>query len=213
MEERDPLLSNALQSSLWEIKTQQCHILPSIAKEARFIQEPLPSVEYDMASALECTGGHIFDRELKKRVKEIMLTFERPNSMALAKGERMVHYWHLTTTHRAYESHITTPFRKISIVEPWKCLHNKDHIFLMTHRRLLFLYCIQLFNTIYFSEWLLTPKNHVKHLNSWDTVQNYIFVRATLSRFGTNVQFFACWLNKIEYTLILLWKCNFYSTI
>ncbi|KAG7202503.1 hypothetical protein KM043_017069 [Ampulex compressa] len=85
MEERDPLLSNALLSSLWEIKALQWHIIPSIATAARFIREPLPSVEYDMASALERTGGHLFDRELKNKVKDIMLTFERPNSMALPK--------------------------------------------------------------------------------------------------------------------------------
>ncbi|CAD1469946.1 unnamed protein product [Heterotrigona itama] len=99
MEERDPLLSNALLSSLWEIKALQCHIVPSIASAARFIREPLPSVEYDMASALEHTGGHLFDNELKNKVKDIMLTFERPNSMALPKGERLLQYWQLTTMH------------------------------------------------------------------------------------------------------------------
>lgn len=99
MEERDPLLSNALLSSLWEIKALQWHIVPSIATAARFIREPLPSVEYDMASALERTGGHLFDRELRNKVKDIMLTFERPQSMALPKGERLLQYWQLTTMH------------------------------------------------------------------------------------------------------------------
>ncbi|XP_017880756.1 nucleolar complex protein 4 homolog isoform X2 [Ceratina calcarata] len=98
MEERDPLSSNALLSSLWEIKALQWHIMPSIASTARFIREPLPSVEYDMASALERTGGHLFDSELKNKVKDIMLTFERPNSMMLPKGERLLQYWQLTTT-------------------------------------------------------------------------------------------------------------------
>ncbi|EZA53150.1 hypothetical protein DMN91_005388 [Ooceraea biroi] len=99
MEERDPLLSNALLSSLWEIRALQWHILPSIASAARFIREPLPSVEYDMASALEHTGDHLFDRELRNKVKDIMLTFERPSSMALPKGERLLQYWQLTSTH------------------------------------------------------------------------------------------------------------------
>lgn len=99
MEERDPLLSNALLSSLWEIRALQWHILPSIASAARFIREPLPSVEYDMASALERTGGHLFDRELKNKIQDIMLTFERPNSMALPKGERLLQYWQLTSSH------------------------------------------------------------------------------------------------------------------
>ena len=100
MEERDPLQSNAMLSSLWEIRDLQCHILPSVATAARFIHnEPVPSIEYDMASALERTGGHIFDRELKNKVKDIMLTFERPSSMALPKGERILQYWQFTTMH------------------------------------------------------------------------------------------------------------------
>ncbi|XP_043276228.1 nucleolar complex protein 4 homolog B isoform X2 [Venturia canescens] len=97
MEERDPLQSNALLSSLWEIKALQHHVLPSVATAARFIRDPLPSVEYDMATALEKTGGHVFDREIKNKVKDIMLTFERPSSMALPKGERLLQYWQLTT--------------------------------------------------------------------------------------------------------------------
>lgn len=97
MEERDPLQSQAMLSSLWEIKALQCHILPSVAAAARFIREPLPTTEYDMGTALERTGGHIFDRELKSKVKDIMLTFERPSSMALPKGERIIQYWQLTT--------------------------------------------------------------------------------------------------------------------
>ncbi|XP_020282508.1 nucleolar complex protein 4 homolog isoform X2 [Pseudomyrmex gracilis] len=99
MEERDPLLSNAMLSSLWEIRALQQHILPSVASAAQFIREPLPSVEYDMASALERNSGYIFDRELKSKVKDIMLTFERPTSMALLKGEKLLQYWQLTSTY------------------------------------------------------------------------------------------------------------------
>lgn len=101
MEERDPLRSNALLSSLWEIRALQWHILPSVANAALFIREPLPSVEYDMGSALERTGGHLFERELKSKVKDIMLTFERPSSMALPKGERLLQYWQLASLHRS----------------------------------------------------------------------------------------------------------------
>ncbi|XP_034949416.1 nucleolar complex protein 4 homolog B isoform X2 [Chelonus insularis] len=99
MEERDPLQSNALLSSLWEIRALQNHILPNVATAARFIREPLPSVEYDMSAALEKTGERIFDKEIKNKVKEIMLTFQRPNSMALIKDERLFHYWQLNNTH------------------------------------------------------------------------------------------------------------------
>ncbi|KAK0179863.1 hypothetical protein PV327_005574 [Microctonus hyperodae] len=99
-EERDPLQSNALLSSLWEIRALQFHALPSVATAARFIRDPLPSVEYDMTAALDRTGDQIFDREIKNKVKDIMLTFERPNSMALPKGERLLQYWQLTSSMR-----------------------------------------------------------------------------------------------------------------
>ncbi|XP_057327744.1 nucleolar complex protein 4 homolog [Microplitis mediator] len=95
MEERDPLQSNALFSSLWEIRALQNHILPSIVTAARFIRNPLPSIEYDMAAALEKTSEDIFNKEIKDTVKDIMLTFERPNSMSLPKGERLFQYWQL----------------------------------------------------------------------------------------------------------------------
>ena len=98
MEERDPLLSNAMLSSLWEVKALQGHGLPSVATAARFIREPLPSREHDMGAALERTAGHIFEKELKTKIKDIMLTFERPTSMALLKNERLLQFWKLTAS-------------------------------------------------------------------------------------------------------------------
>lgn len=101
MEERDPLASNALLSSLWEIKALQRHVVPSIAMAANCVIERPPSgvMGYHMESTLRNNGGHLFDNELKSKVKDIMLTFERPNSMALPKGERLLQYWQLTTMH------------------------------------------------------------------------------------------------------------------
>ncbi|CAD6234202.1 GSCOCG00007647001-RA-CDS [Cotesia congregata] len=95
MEERDPLQSNALLSSLWEIRALQHHVLPSIATKARFINNPLSSKEHDVTAALDNTGEDIFNKEIKDTVKDIMLTFERPHSMSLPKGERLFQYWQL----------------------------------------------------------------------------------------------------------------------
>jgi hypothetical protein len=53
MEERDPLKSQALESSLWELQALQSHILPSVATAAKFISMPMPSVEWDMSKTLE----------------------------------------------------------------------------------------------------------------------------------------------------------------
>lgn len=53
MDERTPGKSHALESSLWEVASLQQHAMPSIAQAARFIQNPLPSVEWDLATVLE----------------------------------------------------------------------------------------------------------------------------------------------------------------
>nr|CAD7402182.1 unnamed protein product [Timema poppensis] len=95
-EERDPTKSRAMESSLWELAALQHHVLPSVATAARFINSPLPSVEWDMSNILENTADDIFDKEGKKKMKEMTLTFERPHSMNLPRGEKLSQYWKLT---------------------------------------------------------------------------------------------------------------------
>lgn len=95
MEERDPLKSNAINSSLWEIQTLQNHILPSVATAARFINSPLPSIEWDFTKILDNTGDDIFDKEIKRNSKLIVLAFDRPNGSSLSKGEKVSLYWNL----------------------------------------------------------------------------------------------------------------------
>jgi hypothetical protein len=59
MEERDPLKSHAIESSLWELQALQNHILPNIATAAKFINMPLPSVEWDMSKILENSADDV----------------------------------------------------------------------------------------------------------------------------------------------------------
>jgi len=59
MEERDPLKSQAIESSLWELQALQNHILPSVATAATFINMPLPSVEWDMSRILENSADDV----------------------------------------------------------------------------------------------------------------------------------------------------------
>ena len=59
MEERDPLKSQAIESSLWELQALQNHILPSVATAAKFINMPLPSVEWDMSKILENSADDV----------------------------------------------------------------------------------------------------------------------------------------------------------
>ena len=47
-EEKDPLKSNAIRSSFWEIESLKSHILPNASLSAQFIDEKLPNVEHDL---------------------------------------------------------------------------------------------------------------------------------------------------------------------
>lgn len=94
MEERDPLKSNAINSSLWELHSLQYHVQPSVANAARFISSPLPSVEWDIGKILENSGDDIFDKEIKKMGKLIVLQFEPPKpGLSLARGEKFNNIW------------------------------------------------------------------------------------------------------------------------
>ncbi|KAB0793602.1 hypothetical protein PPYR_13222 [Photinus pyralis] len=95
MDERDPLKSNAMNSSLWEIQTLQHHVLPSVATAARFINSPLPKVEWDFSKILDSTGDDIFDKEIKKNSKLIVLAFDRPNGSCLTRGEKIALHWNI----------------------------------------------------------------------------------------------------------------------
>ena len=46
---------NATESSLWEIRTLQSHVLPEIAFTAKFIDRDLPKTEWDISQDLELT--------------------------------------------------------------------------------------------------------------------------------------------------------------
>lgn len=95
MDEREPTKSNALESSLWEVVALQSHAIPSIATAAKFISQPLPTNEWDLSSVLEIKEDDIFDQELARNSRQCALAFERPQTMFLPKGDKVIHYWKL----------------------------------------------------------------------------------------------------------------------
>lgn len=95
MDERDPAKSNAINSSLWEIRSLQQHIVPSVATAAQFINSPLPTVEWDLSNILDNTADDIFDKEIKKYSKLVIFAFDRPHSAILNKGDRVSEYWNI----------------------------------------------------------------------------------------------------------------------
>lgn len=93
MEERDPLKSNAISSSLWELQTLQQHVNPSVSTAAKFINSPLPSIEWDMSQVLDNTGDDLFDKEIKKHGKILSYAFLRPVGATLSRGDKTSVYW------------------------------------------------------------------------------------------------------------------------
>lgn len=59
MDERDPIQSNALESSLWEIASLQQHLIPSVAQAAKIIHNPLPKGEYNLSNYLEINENDV----------------------------------------------------------------------------------------------------------------------------------------------------------
>ena len=88
MDEPDPAQSKAVESGLWEIKTLQNHVLPQVAQAAKFINKPLPQMEWNIDEYLEITEQEMFEKEARKKVfVNVPLTFERPIGCAFPKND------------------------------------------------------------------------------------------------------------------------------
>uniref|UniRef100_A0A1I8M756 CCAAT-binding factor domain-containing protein n=1 Tax=Musca domestica TaxID=7370 RepID=A0A1I8M756_MUSDO len=99
MHESDPIKSNAIDSSLWEIVALQKHAIPSVATAARFISQPLPKKEWDLSEILEIKEDDIFEEETttsnKKAKQQYALAFEKPETMFLPKNDQFQRHWSL----------------------------------------------------------------------------------------------------------------------
>lgn len=79
--EKDPSLSRAIESSLWEVVIHQSHALPAVSSSAMFINNPLPATERDLSDLLEMTSEQMFTKEYKKKMKNPPVSFEKPTSL------------------------------------------------------------------------------------------------------------------------------------
>lgn len=77
-EQPDPKQSQALQSSLWELKSLQNHWHSKVRDAAKFINKPLPKDEIDLSDLLESTFADLLEHALceKSLEKEIEITPE-----------------------------------------------------------------------------------------------------------------------------------------
>lgn len=66
MSESDPMLTNAIQSNLWEIETLQSHYHPNVAALARIISEQFTKPAYNLEDFLDHSYQSMLDAELGK---------------------------------------------------------------------------------------------------------------------------------------------------
>ncbi|GIY74881.1 nucleolar complex protein 4 homolog B [Caerostris extrusa] len=78
-EELDPARSCAMDSSLWEIKTLQSHIIPEIARKAKMINHSLPSIELEFHTTLDVSMDTLYKKERKRKFEEVALAVKRPD--------------------------------------------------------------------------------------------------------------------------------------
>nr|CAG4651775.1 EOG090X04ZD [Triops cancriformis] len=96
-EEKDPAKCKATESSLWEIKTLEEHVLPEVASAAKFIERELPKMESDLADYLEITWEDMMEKETKRKIPaEVPMNYEKPQKLACVKNEKfsqIFSYW------------------------------------------------------------------------------------------------------------------------
>uniref|UniRef100_H3BGV2 Nucleolar complex associated 4 homolog n=1 Tax=Latimeria chalumnae TaxID=7897 RepID=H3BGV2_LATCH len=95
MEEEDPTKCRALESSLWELKTLQKHYHPDVASAAAAFNKPLSEKEDDLSELLEISAFEIFEKELKKKTKNIPLEFEPAKGLFGKKNDILAQHFAL----------------------------------------------------------------------------------------------------------------------
>lgn len=58
-EELDPMKTKAIESSLWELKTLENHVLPQVSNAVNFMNKPLPNTEWDLTTLIEKTYNDV----------------------------------------------------------------------------------------------------------------------------------------------------------
>ncbi|CAN6601150.1 nucleolar complex protein 4 [Trichomonascus vanleenenianus] len=85
--ETDPLKTNALESSLWEIETLQSHYHPNVAALARIMSQPFRKPYYVMEDFLDHSFKYLIESEFTKQMKKPpALEFEEYASLLETDG-------------------------------------------------------------------------------------------------------------------------------
>ena len=78
-QEADPMLTRAIDSSLWELETLTSHYHPNVATLARILGEPFTKRDYQLEDFLDHSYAGLIDAELGKEMKKVpVVEFEIP---------------------------------------------------------------------------------------------------------------------------------------
>ncbi|KAL6159869.1 Maturation and nuclear export of 40S ribosomal subunits interacting protein [Exserohilum turcicum] len=85
MEEMDPFLTNAIESSVWELEALQAHYHPNVATLAKIISEQFTKRAYNLEDFLDHSYTALLDVELDRDLKkEPEIEFEIPKRILTA---------------------------------------------------------------------------------------------------------------------------------
>ncbi|KAF2172488.1 hypothetical protein M409DRAFT_17722 [Zasmidium cellare ATCC 36951] len=70
MKQKDPMVTGAIDSSLWELETLQSHYHPNVATLAKIMGEQFTKKDYQLEDFLDHTSQTLIDAELGKEVKK-----------------------------------------------------------------------------------------------------------------------------------------------
>ncbi|ODV96508.1 hypothetical protein PACTADRAFT_49840 [Pachysolen tannophilus NRRL Y-2460] len=85
--EEDPLKTNAIGSSLWELQTLMSHYHPNVLSLAKIFGQPFNKYSYNLEDFLDWSYNNLLESELHKKFKgDISLEFEKFDKL-LEKGK------------------------------------------------------------------------------------------------------------------------------
>jgi U3 small nucleolar RNA-associated protein 19 len=70
MSEPDPVLTNAIDSSVWELEALQTHYHPNVATLAKIISEQFTKRSYNLEDFLDHSYTGLLDAELQRELKK-----------------------------------------------------------------------------------------------------------------------------------------------
>ncbi|KAF2869259.1 CBF/Mak21 family-domain-containing protein [Massariosphaeria phaeospora] len=87
MDEPDPMLTEAIESSVWELESLQSHYHPNVATLARIVSDQFTKRSYNLEDFLDHSYSALLDTELNRDLKkEPEVEFEIPKRIFTAEG-------------------------------------------------------------------------------------------------------------------------------